>query len=734
MADRKNVKERGVRIFEIALFFFALIALIDTANALVSSPQYWSYYRPITITNNVAQDLTDYQVNFTLDTANLIAQGKMRSDCGDLRVTQSDGQTLLPYWIEPNTCNTNTTRIWTKVPSISASSSVTIYVWYGNPQATSQANGSAVFDFFDDFDDGVVDTSKWDVGTSTYNNYVLENNGLFASNTDTGISANENSVSGYYRIYGTGTVDLVTEDGVPAGWLGKGLRSVKTFDLSKGIVIETSVYLYSYSLGSQANRGVAFGLATAQDKDNRVEFIWSVSESGSGLGYTKEEAGTRSIAGLVGGSLNAGQTYRFIYKKDTANNFYGSVGSLSGSITSTFNSTTARVGLFAYVRNIGDSIDVRWDWFFVRKYASAEPSVSVGSEISTGDVYDESNGNAILSANFTIVTLNSDYSINSTMTLTNQPALTSLTPGFYYITASANNYYERALLINFTGSEKFSFYLPPSSSSVYVTFTVFDPSSTFYTQGSRLKLMTNTSTVIDVRFLDTSHRAVMPLILGKLYVVALENDQQSRVVGFVSATSTSITLYVNQLNITVANYAPVIWNCTQNSTIQCAWQTTAGNTSGAKLTIYDVNGNVVTTMTASTPNGSFTYLQPNTTYRFVFQVFNDLQNVTYSFTNFNWTAPITPPTPNYFNTSAIPQFDIKSVPSEYRLMFFGGLALIVTLFFRRSHVPVGLALSLGIVVLCVVMGFLELDRNLILVLAIIVGLSFFELERERGAG
>jgi hypothetical protein len=127
-------------------------------------------------------------------------------------------------------------------------------------------------------------------------------------------------------------------------------------------------------------------------------------------------------------------------------------------------------------------------------------------------------------------------------------------------------------------------------------------------------------------------------------------------------------------------------------------------------------------------------LQSNATYRFVFQVFNDLQNVTYSFANFNWTAPISPPVPNYFNVSAIPPFDVKSVPSEYRLIFFGGLALIVALFFRRSHVPVGLALSLGIVILCVVMGFLELDRNLILVLAIIVGLSFFELERERGAG
>jgi len=361
--------------------FAFLIAFLVVLAVPASALDGWIYYRSITITNNAAQTLTDYQVSFTLDTANLIAQGKMRSDCGDLRVTLSDGQTLLPYWIEPETCNTNTTRIWTKVPSIPASGSITLYVWYGNPQTTSAANGSDVFDFFDDFDDGVVDTSKWDVGTNTYNNYVYENNGLFTNNTDPGLSADENSVLGYYRIYGTGAVDVILEDGVTSGWLGKGLRSVKTFNLSNGLIIEARVYLYSYSLGNQTYRGVAIGLSTIQDKDNRVDVKWISSNDGDIFGYIKEERGIRSGGIFASGSLSAGQAYRFIYKKDTLNNFYASVGNLSGSTASTFNSASARVGLTTFVRNIGDSIDARWDWFFVRKYASAEPSISIGNEL-----------------------------------------------------------------------------------------------------------------------------------------------------------------------------------------------------------------------------------------------------------------------------------------------------------------------------------------------------------------
>ncbi|MBU5678908.1 MAG: DUF2341 domain-containing protein [Candidatus Aenigmarchaeota archaeon] len=61
----------------------------------------FSYRRPITITNT-AGALTDYQVLVTLDTASLISQGKMRSDCGDIRFTDPSVNSPLNYWIETN--------------------------------------------------------------------------------------------------------------------------------------------------------------------------------------------------------------------------------------------------------------------------------------------------------------------------------------------------------------------------------------------------------------------------------------------------------------------------------------------------------------------------------------------------------------------------------------------------------------------------------------------------------
>jgi hypothetical protein len=109
------------------------------------------YRKAITIDNTQnSNTLTDYQVLVTLDTASLISANKMRSDCGDIRFTDSDGVTPLNYWIESG-INTTATKIWVKVPNIPASSTTTIYVYYGNPNATSQSNGTATFDWFDDF-------------------------------------------------------------------------------------------------------------------------------------------------------------------------------------------------------------------------------------------------------------------------------------------------------------------------------------------------------------------------------------------------------------------------------------------------------------------------------------------------------------------------------------------------------------------------------------------------------
>jgi len=102
----------------------------------------FSYRTQVNISNS-GSNLTDYQVNISLNTQALIAAGKMRSDCADLRLVASNDSSQLPYWIE-GICNATTTKTWAKLPAIPTGTS-TIYAYYGNPSATSASNESATF-------------------------------------------------------------------------------------------------------------------------------------------------------------------------------------------------------------------------------------------------------------------------------------------------------------------------------------------------------------------------------------------------------------------------------------------------------------------------------------------------------------------------------------------------------------------------------------------------------------
>ena len=130
-----------------------VVLLVPTMAATVSSVGWladWDYRKGIDLSNSNSADLSYYQMGLSIDTQTLIAAGKMRADCGDLRFTDQNGLDSLSYWLESG-CNTSQTRLWVKVPLIAASDSTKVYLYYGNPTASDVSSGNAVFSLFDHF-------------------------------------------------------------------------------------------------------------------------------------------------------------------------------------------------------------------------------------------------------------------------------------------------------------------------------------------------------------------------------------------------------------------------------------------------------------------------------------------------------------------------------------------------------------------------------------------------------
>jgi DNA-binding MarR family transcriptional regulator len=153
-----------------AILFLVIIACLSLASVALADATWWNpswqYRISATITENSGKDLTNYQALITIDTQSLISSNKMRSDCGDIRFV-ADGVEA-SYWLESG-CSSSNTRIWVKVPSILASSTKIIYMYYGNPSASSVSDAINTFELFDDFESGNL--SRWDFqnGASVYN-------------------------------------------------------------------------------------------------------------------------------------------------------------------------------------------------------------------------------------------------------------------------------------------------------------------------------------------------------------------------------------------------------------------------------------------------------------------------------------------------------------------------------------------------------------------------------------
>jgi hypothetical protein len=316
-------------------------------------------YRKSHVINPASGAGTNYQIKITVHYGSgtdsgehVYLNGKCRTDFGDIRFTRSDGITLLDYWMERKVDGDNAV-FWVEVADDLSTTSQTIYIYYGNPSATTTSNGDNTFLLFDHFEGTTLDSSKWS---------------LYWRDSQVSYSVS-NSIL---------TIECNSSQSV---WVGLMIRSLSTFGVNKAIEARVQ-YVYSQTypnsyrhLGFVDSSGGLISLDTRLAvADNYVQVYYLRAAWVSG--YSEQGLENRKDASTVGvvfsGTWNTWLRAEITWYSTKTTAVEG--GTLKASNTSNVPTVDMYVGIMlARGANSGDA-KIQLDWIAVRKYVDPEPS------------------------------------------------------------------------------------------------------------------------------------------------------------------------------------------------------------------------------------------------------------------------------------------------------------------------------------------------------------------------
>ncbi len=341
--------------FGLAASLVVIVGIVFFLNRKSAAAAWWNenwLYRKRVDLTSISSNQTDFQVSITLDTrsnnaSGLIYQGKLLSDCADIRVTDINGK-LLPHWIETGTnqCDSQTTAIWTKVPSV-VTTGTAIYVYYGNSQVVNIASGTSVFQFFDDFSGSSIDTGNWTVTGS-----VTAGSGLASISTGAKIRSNLS--------YGYSIMD----------------------------------YRMQTAAGDGTNKLAAAGYRDVTDTNNAILYTNSATTTNV-YSSSKAASSATTSAALTVTDRTAMQNYRI--------NRYSASGTLFYQNGSQISNPTTNVPTGSLELEFSNTLTftTTLDWVFVHKTVSTMPTVTLSGteEQSTGPAaywkFDEGSGQKV---------------------------------------------------------------------------------------------------------------------------------------------------------------------------------------------------------------------------------------------------------------------------------------------------------------------------------------------------
>jgi len=121
----------------------------------------WDYYIVCPISNAINNYTMSINITKTSG-GDVGCDGGCQDDFGDIRFADADDNTSLDYYLEYFVSGSYA-NFWVELPT-DASSDNKIILWYGTDVTSSTtSNGNATFIFFDDFEEGSLNSSKWGV-------------------------------------------------------------------------------------------------------------------------------------------------------------------------------------------------------------------------------------------------------------------------------------------------------------------------------------------------------------------------------------------------------------------------------------------------------------------------------------------------------------------------------------------------------------------------------------------
>jgi len=343
---------------------------LSDVNATTVNLGNWASYQIVTITNNTASTLTNFQVMLNVPLADLPG---MDANCNDVRVLDSDQKTGIDFFVD--TCATNLI-VWVELPTLNASATKTIYLYYNNASLnTSASNGDNTFLQFIDEND------TWT------NGYIG---------------------SAFSSVTYTGGLTHFSDTNSTATTIAAGMTLTAVVDAETNVVLEGRIKS-GQTLSHTEAPVILLVDHNGSNLSNQYGYLSDPSDaSQTAFGYRVSGGATQAF----GSGTFTFDTYmrtKIILRRSSSkvdyymyNDSYSSLGSATNLGYSGGTPTALERLVIATINTANIYSEFDTDFLFFRKYATTEPTVTIGTAPNTPSITSPTTGATQVAVNPTI--------------------------------------------------------------------------------------------------------------------------------------------------------------------------------------------------------------------------------------------------------------------------------------------------------------------------------------------